>query len=56
MSSCTMIGEPSDTVVLVQANIMRIAHVPASPTKSRITDTRLAAAVVAAYILETRSR
>jgi hypothetical protein len=35
---------------------MRIAHVTATPTKRRITDSRRAAAVVAAYILETRRR
>jgi hypothetical protein len=51
-----MIAEPSDTVVVVPANILRIAHVPASATKPRISDTRLAAVVLAAYLLEARTR
>jgi hypothetical protein len=51
-----MVGEQPDTVVVVQANTLRIAHVPGPDITPRISDARRAAAVVAAYILEARSR
>jgi hypothetical protein len=56
MSCCTTIDELFDTVVVVLANTLRIAHVPASAPKPRLSDTRLAAVVLAAYLLEARTR
>jgi hypothetical protein len=46
-------------VVIVQANNLKDSLVPTPATpviRSRITDTRIAAAVLASYILEARSR
>jgi hypothetical protein len=51
-----MIVELSDTVVVVLTNKTRIAHVSTPSSSPRPTDLRIAAAVIANYVLQASSR
>jgi hypothetical protein len=51
-----MILEQFDTVIVVQTNKTRIAHVSAPSSSPRPTDVRIAAAIIANYILQASSR
>jgi hypothetical protein len=51
-----MILEQSDTVVVVQANDMRIAHVSTPASTPHPAHLRIAAAIVAGYILQASTR
>jgi hypothetical protein len=49
-----MIGELSDTMVAVQGNKQRIAHMSTTSKRCVLSDSLLEAIVVAAYLQEVR--